>query len=811
MLLAWVAFLAVQSVGLAESPEERAERPSQGGRRGVDKATGEYFREPTARDDLHQRLPVEYMPPAAIPVERRTGAAEGEDDVRVLFDNGSLLDCSHCGAGGAGESQLGDLTSDRLTLGFGHQAAAGGRIADDFVVDDPDGWTVHDVFFFAYQTGSATRSTMTSADIRIWSGPPGIRGSSVVWDGGEANRLTDSSWSGLYRLSESSLGATNRPVMVNTLAVNTTLAPGTYWLDWQMDGRLASGPWAPSLAREGNARQSVDGGASWEPAADAGSGGAVDFPFVITGDSGMEGTGPKLVMHKTVALLGACPGWDPMTVSFLTEVSYCYGVENVGDTTFVSQSLVDDHLGTLFLNEEVFFPPGSTSAGVRSEITINSSIVANAVFTMTTANGQEVSAEDSSTVFVSPDRPLRCNDLPVGFESGIPSDWLAVNRIIGSPVIWTSVAGCGEADNYVGGFGSAACASSDLQGGGAGFFDTDLISSPFSLTGVETAALEFRVNYQNFLAQDRFDVDVSIDNGLTWSNLAAWTDDLGMFRSGSGVKVTLDLTPYVGEPHLRLRWRYYDQDASVAQDDWYVQINDVGLDCTLPVGGFRACRQPGLAIPDFDPGGVTDQMLLDESLGEIQDLDVALRVSHFRVGELTATLTHEGLGTTEPLFHLPGIPASPFGCDGEDIYAVIDDEGADGAVETTCQAFSPAISGTLVPGDPGGSSSLSVFDDAPAGASWTLFLSDLSTSVGGTLEEWCLIGTTCSGSLTNRVLNSDATIEDCGTLRVGPGVVVDTGFFELVNLRAATGVTFFDGVSISGNLQVEIDPSLAPP
>jgi hypothetical protein len=141
---------------------------------------------------------------------------------------------------------------------------------------------------------------------------------------------------------------------------------------------------------------------------------------------------------------------------------------------------------------------------------------------------------------------------------------------------------------------------------------------------------------------------------------------------------------------------------------------------------------------------------------------------------------------------------------------VIDDEGLDGDVESTCDPFSPAISGSLVPGDPAGSSSLSVFDQTPIGTVWTLSLADLSAGPTGTLEEWCLIGIACGSALTNRIFDSPEIIEDCGVLQVGPNVFVNP-LADPLTLRAATGVTFVDNVRVIGDLAIELDPSLAPP
>ena len=71
----------------------------------------------------------------------------------------------------------------------------------------------------------------------------------------------------------------------------------------------------------------------------------------------------------------------------------------------------------------------------------------------------------------------------VGFDNGIPTDWAVTNNSTITNVFWTNIAGCGEAGNWTGGAGDAACASSDLQNGGSGLYDTEMWSNPFDLTG----------------------------------------------------------------------------------------------------------------------------------------------------------------------------------------------------------------------------------------------------------------------------------------------------------------------------------------
>ena len=193
--------------------------------------------------------------------------------------NGQLINSPGTGVGGVDESVV------RAPLGiwgFGHQVEFNNRIADDFTLNQPT--FIESIDFYAYQTGSPTTSTITAVNLRIWDGVPAAPDSNVVFGDTATNRMTATEWMPAYRVLESASGvATDRPIMVNTVAVDAFLQPGTYWLDWQTDGSLPSGPWAPPISingevETGNALQSIQGG-PYVIVADVGD--PQGFPFVI--------------------------------------------------------------------------------------------------------------------------------------------------------------------------------------------------------------------------------------------------------------------------------------------------------------------------------------------------------------------------------------------------------------------------------------------------------------------------------------------------------------------------------------------------
>ena len=203
----------------------------------------------------------------------------------LLYDNGPLVTHPGGGAGGADASAL--QTAIGLdTYGFGYQLSAGNRIADDFTVTG-GGWFVETVTFFGYQTGSTTTSTFNHTNLRIWDGPPDNPASTVVFGDTSTNRLTSSLWTNAYRVLDTALTNADRPIMANMATVNQFLPAGTYWLDWQAGGTLASGPWAPAISilgqtTTGNALQWTG---AWAALVDTGTGTAQGLPFVIEGTS----------------------------------------------------------------------------------------------------------------------------------------------------------------------------------------------------------------------------------------------------------------------------------------------------------------------------------------------------------------------------------------------------------------------------------------------------------------------------------------------------------------------------------------------
>ncbi len=209
----------------------------------------------------------------------------------VLWDNGPLVNSPGTGPGGADESIARDVTVGLASRGFNASLSGGFRIADDFDVINPAGWNVDSVTFYIYMGNSPTSpSPLTAVNYQIWDGPPDDPLSMVVYGDTTTNRMTSTIFANMYRRLESTPTDSTRPVMVAVTSGGFSLAPGNYWIDFQVDGDINyTGPWQPPVTIDGqtstgNGLQSVAG--AWQPIVDSALQTPLGVPFIIQGTGG---------------------------------------------------------------------------------------------------------------------------------------------------------------------------------------------------------------------------------------------------------------------------------------------------------------------------------------------------------------------------------------------------------------------------------------------------------------------------------------------------------------------------------------------
>jgi hypothetical protein len=196
------------------------------------------------------------------------------------------------GGGPAGTSPVATLVPPDTTLGSTCNTTTF-RLADDFTVPAGQNWTVTGVTVFGYQTqaapGGSTTSTMTSGVVRFWNGPPNVGTSTVVFGDVTTNRLTATSFSNVWRVTNTTLNNLQRPIMaVEMGGFSANLPAGTYWVEYGIAGSTASGPFCvPNTSTTGNnALQFNVAATTWAAAVDGGSMRPLDFPFIIDGTAG---------------------------------------------------------------------------------------------------------------------------------------------------------------------------------------------------------------------------------------------------------------------------------------------------------------------------------------------------------------------------------------------------------------------------------------------------------------------------------------------------------------------------------------------
>ncbi|MEO1573752.1 MAG: thrombospondin type 3 repeat-containing protein, partial [Pseudomonadota bacterium] len=317
---------------------------------------------------------------------------------------------------------------------------------------------------------------------------------------------------------------------------------------------------------------------------------------------------------------------------------------------------------------------------------------------------------------------LSYSGLPAGFSGGFSSN----------PVIPASPAGTSVASVSVGGGVSAGDYSFAITGMAAGVDPKNV--------GVDVTVFDAAPNASALTGPVNGDPAASTSPIFSWSPAAQASEYTLEVAEDPGFNtivetVTTSATSATLSGNLSATTTYY----------WRVTAsNPCGTGATSATSSFTTiaeiCRSPNLSIPDGTPSGTTDAAALSDT-GTIESLDVSIRANHTYVGDLIFTLTHEDTGTSVTLIDRPGVPASTFGCSGNDIAATMTDD-ATLPVETNCSTTAtPALDGDFLPQE-----ALSAFDGEDIGGTWTLFVSDNAGIDTGSLVEWCLLPTLAGGA-----------------------------------------------------------------
>lgn len=258
-----------------------------------------------------------------------SGTAQKPEGIPPIYNNGPLSTGATSKSNVAAPAGFtwSELSTDNgggnfsnTTLGAGCQqisTTTNNRCADDFTVPAGQVWTINTVVVYGYQTNSVV-NPFTAANLRIWNGVPGGGGSTVVFGDITTNRMgtvTDSTWlrigntlGGAGGVTPSATNSARKiwriPITVSPALV---LNPGTYWIDFQLNGG-ASGNFTPLISIPGtrntpssNSRQFIGTTSTWGDLIDIGEPATtptqtdnvpnvgIDFPFLLEGTMGGAG------------------------------------------------------------------------------------------------------------------------------------------------------------------------------------------------------------------------------------------------------------------------------------------------------------------------------------------------------------------------------------------------------------------------------------------------------------------------------------------------------------------------------------------
>ncbi|MEM9452642.1 MAG: proprotein convertase P-domain-containing protein [Myxococcota bacterium] len=142
--------------------------------------------------------------------------------------------------------------------------------------------------------------------------------------------------------------------------------------------------------------------------------------------------------------------------------------------------------------------------------------------------------------------------------------------------------------------------------------------------------------------------------------------------------------------------------------------------CGAAPNPIAQCSNPNALIPDDDPTGLTDTIVLPPEFlgGTITDVNIEVELDHTFIGDLVIDVSHAGTSTVLHNF-----------CISEDnIHVLYDDQAG--------SEFDCGQSDLGLPVQPFGT--LADLDDARVETDWTLFIEDQALQDVGTLTRWCV-------------------------------------------------------------------------
>jgi len=207
----------------------------------------------------------------------------------IIYDNGPIITETGAGAFGKNVSEV-QTYLGMYNYSYNTFWEIGYRNADDFTIEEGEEFLITAIGFYNYQTGTDTVPTINYLDFRIFDGSPDLEETDTLYDFYDQNILSGSKWTDIYRVYDTDLQNTERPIMLSVTTFEQEnaihLLPGTYWLDWSSGGEIINGPWTPFITIDGETTTGnalhlgYEGWVNWE---DDGTLTPQGMPFILYG------------------------------------------------------------------------------------------------------------------------------------------------------------------------------------------------------------------------------------------------------------------------------------------------------------------------------------------------------------------------------------------------------------------------------------------------------------------------------------------------------------------------------------------------
>ncbi|WP_298139633.1 choice-of-anchor J domain-containing protein [Flavobacterium sp.] len=148
--------------------------------------------------------------------------------------------------------------------------------------------------------------------------------------------------------------------------------------------------------------------------------------------------------------------------------------------------------------------------------------------------------------------------------NGATNDWIVANTSVGGNVLASQWTLQPSNYNYISPFWNVVFSSNDLsqyylansdaQSSSSGVITRTTLTSPsFNLAGYTSANLNYW-HYLRYTDNDNFYVQVSTDNGATWTTIQSYLSTQG--APASFVNATLNLNSYLGQTNVKVRFNF---------------------------------------------------------------------------------------------------------------------------------------------------------------------------------------------------------------------------------------------------------------